>query len=182
MQVVKEQIGTKGPRVTTQLSLAGRYVVLMPTESVIRVSKRITSWAEKRRLRRVAQGVKPEGYGLIIRTVAENADEVVVMYASKIMETASVDRLFAAPLHPYTHGLLRSLPRLGADDDRLQVIPGSVPDPLHFPAGCKFHPRCPHCSAEPDAPCRTKEPPLEEIQPGHFVACWKARELMEKTK
>jgi ribonuclease G len=75
IQVVKEQIGTKGPRVTTQLSLAGRYVVLMPTESVIRVSKRIASWAEKRRLRRVAQAVKPEGYGLIIRTVAENADE-----------------------------------------------------------------------------------------------------------
>ena len=75
IQVVKEQIGTKGPRVTTQLSLAGRYVVLMPTESVIRVSKRIASWAEKKRLRRVAQAVKPEGYGLIIRTVAENADE-----------------------------------------------------------------------------------------------------------
>jgi ribonuclease G len=75
VQIVKEQIGTKGPRVTTQLSLAGRYVVLMPDESAIRVSKRITSWAEKRRLRRVAQGVKPPGYGLIIRTVAENADE-----------------------------------------------------------------------------------------------------------
>jgi ribonuclease G len=75
IQIVKEQIGTKGPRVTTQLSLAGRYVVLMPDERAIRVSKRITSWAEKRRLRRVAQGVKPEGYGLIIRTVAENADE-----------------------------------------------------------------------------------------------------------
>jgi ribonuclease G len=75
VQIVKEQIGTKGPRVTTQLSLAGRYVVLMPHERVTRVSKRITSWAEKRRLRRVAEGVKPEGYGLIIRTVAENADE-----------------------------------------------------------------------------------------------------------
>lgn len=75
VQIVKEQIGTKGPRVTTQLSLAGRYVVLMPHERVTRVSKRITSWAEKRRLRRVAEGVKPEGYGLIIRTVSENADE-----------------------------------------------------------------------------------------------------------
>ena len=75
VQIVKEQIGTKGPRVTTQLSLAGRYVVLMPHERVTRVSKRITSWAEKRRLKRVAEGVKPEGYGLIIRTVAENADE-----------------------------------------------------------------------------------------------------------
>ena len=75
VQIVKEQIGTKGPRVTTQLSLAGRYTVLMPNESAIRVSKRITSWAEKRRLRRVAQAVKPDGYGLIIRTVAENADE-----------------------------------------------------------------------------------------------------------
>ncbi len=75
VQIVKEQIGTKGPRVTTELSLAGRYVVLMPHERVTRVSKRITSWAEKRRLKRVAEGVKPEGYGLIIRTVAENADE-----------------------------------------------------------------------------------------------------------
>ena len=112
-----------------------------------------------------------------LAVVAENADEVVVMYASKIMETASVECLFARPMHPYTHGLLRSLPRLGADQERLDVIPGSVPDPLHFPGGCKFHPRCPHCSAEPDSPCRAIEPSLEEIEPGHYVACWKAKHL-----
>ena len=114
-----------------------------------------------------------------LAVVAENAEEVVVMYASKIMEKASVESLFAEPLHPYTHGLLRSLPRLGGDEERLEVIPGSVPDPLYFPTGCKFHPRCPHCSAEPESPCRTQEPELLEIETGHFVACWKAKELRQ---
>lgn len=106
-----------------------------------------------------------------LAVVAENADDVVVMYASKIVETAPVRAVFDKPLHPYTQGLLRSLPRLGSSADRLEVIPGSVPDPLHFPSGCKFHTRCP--LGRDDEQCRTQEPQLREIEPGHCAACWK---------
>jgi oligopeptide/dipeptide ABC transporter ATP-binding protein len=114
-----------------------------------------------------------------LAVVAEQADDVVVMYASKVMEKAPVESIFSRPLHPYTQGLLRSLPKLGEHHDRLEVIPGVVPNPLHFPAGCKFHPRCPYCRA-PDDRCRTEEPPLEEIEPGHWVACWKANQFLKK--
>ncbi len=104
--------------------------------------------------------------------VAETADQVVVMYASKIAETASVEALFAQPLHPYTQGLLRSLPKMNERKDRLEVIGGSVPNPVDFPSGCKFHPRCP--IGKNDQRCQTVEPPLKDIQPGRRVACWYA--------
>jgi oligopeptide/dipeptide ABC transporter ATP-binding protein len=113
-----------------------------------------------------------------LAVVAENADDVVVMYASKIAEKASVNQIFKKPLHPYTQGLLNSLPKMGQKQKRLDVIPGSVPDPLHFPTGCKFHPRCPY--GKDDAKCRSQEPTLEEFQPGHQVACWKAKEILEE--
>ena len=103
--------------------------------------------------------------------VAQIADRVAVMYASKIVELATAEELFAAPLHPYTQGLFRSLPRLGTRTRRLEVIPGSVPDPGRFPPGCKFHPRC---RLADDPRCRTCEPALLEVRPGHWVACWKA--------
>jgi peptide/nickel transport system ATP-binding protein/oligopeptide transport system ATP-binding protein len=101
--------------------------------------------------------------------VAEMADLVAVMYASKIAEAASVRTLYAEPKHPYTKGLFRSIPRLGGPVGRLDVIPGTVPSPLHFPEGCKFHPRC----TEAFRPCPFFEPPLKEIAPGHQCACWK---------
>lgn len=104
--------------------------------------------------------------------VAENADDVVVMYASKVVETASVKPLFEKPLHPYTKGLMLSLPRLGEKKHRLDVIGGAVPNPLHFPGGCKFHPRCPIGKDDPQ--CHQQEPPLKEVSPGRFVACWYA--------
>ncbi|HOQ04889.1 MAG TPA: ABC transporter ATP-binding protein [Anaerohalosphaeraceae bacterium] len=104
--------------------------------------------------------------------VAENADSVVVMYASRVVESAPVEPLFDKPLHPYTRGLLRSLPRLNERRDRLEVIPGTVPNPVDFPSGCKFHPRCSiGCR---DKRCRTEEPPLKEVMPGRRVACWYA--------
>ncbi|NLX22625.1 MAG: ABC transporter ATP-binding protein [Phycisphaerae bacterium] len=103
--------------------------------------------------------------------VAEMADEVCVMYASKIVERASAEELFAHPLHPYTQGLFRSIPRIGDLKRRLDVIPGNVPNPLQFPPGCKFHPRCPLGSE--DATCQSQDPPLKEIRPGHWAACWK---------
>lgn len=104
--------------------------------------------------------------------VAENADDVVVMYASKVVETASVGPLFESPLHPYTQGLLRSLPKLGEKKHRLDVIGGVVPNPLHFPDGCKFHPRCP--IGKDELRCQQDEPPLKEVCPGRCVACWYA--------
>ena len=105
--------------------------------------------------------------------VAERADDVAVMYASQIVEVADSQELFAEPLHPYTQGLLKSLPRLGFSAERLQTIPGTVPEPLHFPSGCKFHPRCP--IGRSDKRCQTVEPELREVQPGRYVACWYAQ-------
>lgn len=104
--------------------------------------------------------------------VAERADDVAVMYASRIAEIADCKRLFAQPLHPYTQGLLKSLPRLGFAEKRLPVISGTVPEPLRFPTGCKFHPRCPiGCN---DKRCRSVEPQLREVDEGRSVACWYA--------
>ena len=105
--------------------------------------------------------------------VAERAEDVAVMYASRIVEVADSQRLFAKPLHPYTQGLLKSLPRLGFSGRRLRTISGTVPEPLHFPSGCKFHPRCPiGCE---DRRCQTVEPKLREVEAGRCVACWLAK-------
>lgn len=107
-----------------------------------------------------------------LAVVAETARRVAVMYASNIVETAGVEDLFRNPRHPYTQGLLRSVPRRGQGKDRLEAIPGAVPNPLNFPAGCKFHPRCPVGRDKPR--CRTHQPDLCEVAPGHHVACWEA--------
>jgi peptide/nickel transport system ATP-binding protein len=102
--------------------------------------------------------------------IAELAQEVVVMYAGKVVEHAEVTTLFAAPQHPYTVGLLGSTPKLHSEQDRLATIEGMVPSPLALPQGCRFHPRCPFAV---DA-CRASEPPLAEVKRGHFSACWRA--------
>lgn len=99
--------------------------------------------------------------------VAENADHVVVMYAGKVVESAPVQELFENPKHPYTVGLFRSLPRLEQESERLEVIEGNVPNPLQFPSGCKFRPRCPHASET----CAATEPDLDQIDQQHQVAC-----------
>jgi oligopeptide/dipeptide ABC transporter ATP-binding protein len=104
--------------------------------------------------------------------VAERAQRVGVMYASGIVEQARAEELFAKPLHPYTQGLLRSLPRLGSKGDRLPVIPGQVPNPLAFPAGCKFHPRCPIGYDDPR--CMLLEPNLRCVEADRCAACWYA--------
>jgi peptide/nickel transport system ATP-binding protein len=108
--------------------------------------------------------------------VAETADEVVVMYAANIVEHAPVDELFTRPRHPYTWGLLGSLPRTGMDVDRLAQIPGSPPSLLNPPPGCRFHPRCPHVMGV----CRTVVPELRPApaEPAHTDAC----HLDEETK
>ena len=102
--------------------------------------------------------------------IAEMADHVVVMYAGRVVEQAAARDLFERPQHPYTIGLLGSIPRLDTDHARLAAIEGGVPDPLDPPSGCRFHPRCPFG----DAKCAQARPPLREIETGHRVACWKA--------
>jgi oligopeptide/dipeptide ABC transporter ATP-binding protein len=100
--------------------------------------------------------------------VAEQADEVAIMYAGKIVERASAPAIFARPFHPYTIGLLNSLPGAGANKKkRLDAIPGVVPSPLHLPSGCRFRDRCPKAAGL----CAEAEPELLEKEPGHFVAC-----------
>jgi peptide/nickel transport system ATP-binding protein/oligopeptide transport system ATP-binding protein len=105
-----------------------------------------------------------------LAVVAETAEVVGVMYASKLVELATARDLFNDPLHPYTRGLFRSLPRLGEKKQRLETIPGNVPNPLHFPSGCKFHPRC--LIGAGLERCQTREPELREVRPGHWAACW----------
>lgn len=104
--------------------------------------------------------------------VAQRADNVAVMYASRIAEQCSCVELFKKPLHPYTKGLLNSLPQLGTRQNRLNTIAGNVPEPLNFPSGCKFHPRCPiGCN---DKKCQTQEPALKQVSDNHYAACWYA--------
>ena len=102
--------------------------------------------------------------------VAEVADEVVVMYAGRVVEQAPVRDLFREPQHPYTVGLLGSIPRLDADQTRLAAINGQVPNPLRMPAGCSFAERCPFA----DARCHADAPVLREVGAQHLSACWKA--------
>jgi oligopeptide/dipeptide ABC transporter, ATP-binding protein, C-terminal domain len=120
------------------------------------------------------------GMGLIMIThdlgvIAEVSDKVAVMYASKIVEYAPVERIFENPLHPYTQGLFRSIPRLGKRQERLHVIEGSVPPATAFPKGCHFWTRCPFATAE----CRHEKPPLVEYEPQHFSACWHTLRLSQ---
>src|SRR2546423_4710838 len=123
--------------------------------------------------------------------VAENADVVAVMYASRIAECATVEELFDKPLHPYTEALFRSIPKLNEEDERLDTIPGTVPNPARFPSGCKFHPRCHRtralaAEAKPEDTveivsagerirvlkrCQIDEPVTREVQQHHWAAC-----------
>jgi oligopeptide/dipeptide ABC transporter ATP-binding protein len=102
--------------------------------------------------------------------IAELADDVAVMYAGKVVERCAVDRLFAEPQHPYTVGLLGSIPRPHLEQKRLSAIEGIVPDAAAFPEGCRFHPRCPFAVDK----CRTEIPPLMEVSKNHSAACWRA--------
>ena len=112
--------------------------------------------------------------------VAETAQRVIVMYAGRKVEEADVGELFARPMHPYTRGLMASIPRLDLmrgevkdETERLLEIPGIVPPLSALPPGCAFAPRCPHA----DERCRTHYPPYEQKGAGHWAACWRADEL-----
>ena len=117
------------------------------------------------------------GMGVLLIThdlgvVAGMANRVVVMYAGLVMEEAPVRALYAEPLHPYTRLLLKSIPRVGIKAERLHQIPGTTPPPSRFPAGCRFHPRCPDAIDQ----CRSQLPPLETLADGRRVRCWRAHE------
>jgi peptide/nickel transport system ATP-binding protein len=112
--------------------------------------------------------------------VAETAQRVIVMYAGRKVEEASVEELFARPLHPYTHGLMASIPRLASiysetngAPARLQEIPGMVPALANLPEGCAFAPRCAFAVEK----CREVYPPYEQKRPGHWAACWRSDAL-----
>jgi len=98
--------------------------------------------------------------------IAEIADKVAIMYAGKIVEIGSSDQVFGNPRHPYTQGLLRSIPRIRSKE-KITWIPGVPPDLVRPPPGCRFFPRCKYVKEQ----CRKEEPKLKEIEPGHFVAC-----------
>jgi oligopeptide/dipeptide ABC transporter ATP-binding protein len=102
--------------------------------------------------------------------IAELAQDVVVMYAGRIVEQVAVAGLFDDPQHPYTIGLLGSIPKLHETQERLAAIDGVVPNPTAMPKGCRFNPRCPFAVDK----CRTEEPPLMQVRPGHLAACWRA--------
>lgn len=107
--------------------------------------------------------------------VAERAHNVAVMYAGRIVESAPVLELFERPLHPYTRGLLQSIPRLGQRRTRLEAIPGSVPDPLSLPSGCRFRDRCSYATSD----CAHIDPSLTVLCDAHAAACIRVAEWME---
>lgn len=100
--------------------------------------------------------------------IAEVVERVVVMYAGKIVEEAPVGELFSKPLHPYTLGLLGSIPAIDKKTDRLKVIPGIVPNPMNLPPGCRFNPRCEYVMDI----CRKQEPEIKKVGKDHSVRCW----------
>src|SRR5574341_922908 len=104
--------------------------------------------------------------------VAEMAERVAVMYAGEIVEQTDVNTLFDQPLHPYTQGLIGSIPILGEIKDKLDVIPGSVPNLINLPPGCRFAPRCQARIKYACTICADVKPELEEVKPGHLVRCW----------
>ncbi len=103
--------------------------------------------------------------------IAQMADRVAVMYAGRIVEEAKTDDIFYDPLHPYTEGLLASIPKPGEKPDRLRAIPGMVPKITELPHGCKFLPRCQYAKPE----YAESEPELTEVKPGHWVRCFRAQ-------
>jgi len=100
--------------------------------------------------------------------VAETCDYVSIMYAGSSLEYGNVERIYNNPLHPYTIGLFNSIPSLDEDKEKLDVIPGTPPDPSNLPTGCRFHPRCSHCMEI----CKKSFPKAIEVEDGHFVSCF----------
>jgi peptide/nickel transport system ATP-binding protein len=109
--------------------------------------------------------------------VAETCSRVIVMYGGEVVEEAPVDRIFAAPHHPYTEGLLGAMPRVGQESERLQTIPGTVPPPTRWPVGCRFHDRCKYSWDRPER----EHPALYDVGAGHRSRCFLAQEPQRRS-
>jgi oligopeptide/dipeptide ABC transporter ATP-binding protein len=110
--------------------------------------------------------------------VAGVADRITVLYAGRVCESASTRDIFCNPLHPYTRALLEAVPSLALKRDKLRVIPGTIPNLIEPPTGCRFHPRCEYAKG---GVCTLDVPSLEELEPNHYVACVRARELEKRS-
>lgn len=157
-------------RVMIAMALANDPALLLADEPTTALD--VTIQAQILELMRTLQAESGSAMILIthdLGVVAEMADKVAVMYAGRIVELGPVAQIFDDPQHPYTIGLMSSMPALGARADRLVTIPGVVPQATQMPAGCRFASRCPFA----DATC-AQTPAMTEITPGHAVACWQA--------
>ncbi|MCX7931870.1 MAG: ABC transporter ATP-binding protein [Rhodovarius sp.] len=158
-------------RVMIAMALACRPKLLIADEPTTALD--VTVQAQILDLLRELQ--RQEGMGIILIThdlgvIAEMADEVAVMYAGRVVEQGPARAIFEDPQHPYTLGLLGSIPRLDQDRARLTAIEGTVPPPFAWPPGCRFAPRCPFAEGS----CEAAPPPLRMVAPGHAAACLKA--------
>lgn len=127
-------------------------------------------------LRRLQQSERGAAVILIthdLGVVAQMCDRICVVYAGNVVESGTTRQILEAPRHPYTIGLIASIPRLGTERDTLEPIPGAVADPVDPPSGCKFHPRCRHAVAR----CRSERPVLRRLADGALVACHRSEEI-----
>ena len=160
-------------RVMIAMALACRPAILIADEPTTALD--VTIQAQILELLKRLQGELGMAVLLIthdLGVVAETADRVAVMYAGQVVEYCDVGAAFRRTLHPYTAGLQASLPKLGVHQESLRVIPGNVPNPARFPAGCRFHPRCPLKQER----C-LEDPPLLGFDGGHLSRCWRSPEI-----
>lgn len=170
-----ELSGGMQQRVMIAMALASRPSILVADEPTTALDVTIQAQI----LDLLAEVRNQFGMSIILVThnlgiVSEMADRVCVMYAGRIVETAPVRELIDHPRHPYASALLAAVPKLGGTHGKLSTIPGSVPPPARFPAGCRFCDRCSLCASLPAKErkiCETVVPEMREISPGHFCAC-----------
>ncbi len=165
-------------RVMIAMALACRPAILIADEPTTALDVTIQA-----QILELLKGLQAElGMAILLIThdlgvVAETADRVAVMYAGQVVEYCDAGAAFRRTLHPYTAGLLASLPRLGDKRALLRVIPGNVPNPARFPSGCRFHPRCPVAQDR----CRMENPPMLTFDVTHQTRCWRADEIAAGT-
>ena len=178
-QYPHEYSGGMRQRAMIAMAMANRPKVLIADEPTTALD--VTIQAQVLEVLHTAKEETNAGVVLIthdLGVIAEMADRVVVMYGGRVVETGTVDQIFHSPKHPYTLGLLSSLPRPDQDMDRLVPIPGQPPSLINLPSGCSFHPRC-HLG-EGRARCRTEDPALVELGPMRASACHFHEEMADE--